>query len=121
MKRFTSLAIATLLGLSLCAYAQSPAAESQAGPQTMQSAVDQHMQMLTEKLDLTTDQQTKMKPILQRMLDGREKVIQDASLSSEQREQREKDLHDKADKQARTFLNDDQKKKLDELESQMHP
>jgi hypothetical protein len=54
------------------------------------------------------------------MLDARQKVMQDGRLSAEAREEKQKALHDKADKQVRKFLNDDQKKKLDQLEQEPH-
>lgn len=47
--------------------------------------------------------------------------MQDSSLSDEAREEKQKGLHDKADKQVRRFLNEEQKKKLDQLEQEPHP
>jgi hypothetical protein len=55
------------------------------------------------------------------MMDERQQLMQDNSLSNEAREEKQKTLHQNADKEARKFLNDDQKKKLDELEQQPHP
>ncbi len=70
--------------------------------------------MLSEELGLSVGQQAEIRPILQQMMDARQKVMQDESLSSEAREQKQKALHEKADKQARKFLNDERKKKLDQ-------
>ena len=47
--------------------------------------------------------------------------MQDSSLSNEERQQKQKDLHDKADKRVRKFLNEEQKRKLDQLEQEPHP
>lgn len=119
MNRFRLIALATVLMVAMTTFAQQPAATSnQEHSATAASQLDQHLQMLSERLSLTAEQQDQIRPILQRMLDGRQKLMADTSLSDEQRHEQMKALHDKADKQARQFLNDDQKKKLDELEAQ---
>jgi hypothetical protein len=76
--------------------------------------------MLSEKLDLTADQQAKARPILQQMQDSSRKLEDDTTLTPEQREAAMHPIFMKADQQLREFLTDDQKKKLDDLESQMH-
>ena len=83
--------------------------------------VETHLKLLTEKLDLTGDQQAKIKPILQEMQDFTQKLMQDESLSREDRMGKVRACREKADKKAREVLNDDQKKKLDQLESEPHP
>jgi hypothetical protein len=93
---------------------------SSASTQSGLPPAEQHLRVLSEKLDLTADQQAKLRPILQQMFDERQKVMQDDSLSTEARQQKESAALDKADKQARNFLNDDQKQKLDALERQPH-
>ena len=123
MNRFRSLGIVSVLLLSFAAYGQNSVATGSSPQQDQQgsaSMVDQHLQMLTAKLDLSADQQAKIRPILQRMLDGRQKLMDDRNLSDQQRHQQLKALHEQADREARQFLNDDQKKKLDELESENH-
>ena len=115
MNRFRYLGIGITLLVALAASAQQTAAS-----QVALSPIDQHLKMLTERLDLTADQQVKLRPILKEFLDGRQKLINDQSLSEEERHEKIKALHAKADKQARTICTDDQKKKLDELEQQMH-
>lgn len=118
MNRFRLLAIAAILMVAFAALAQQPATHaSEASPS---AKVDGHLQMLSQKLDLTADQQEKLRPVLQQLFEGQQKIVEDTSLSSEQRQQQMKALHEKADKEARQFLNDDQKKKLDELERQPH-
>ena len=130
MNHFRFLAIGTLLTFGLLCPAQQTTAghpsavNGQPAAQAPGSNVDQHLKALSEKLDLSLDQQAEIRPILQHMLDARQKLMQDSSLSNEAREQKHKALHEKAVKQARQFLNDDQKKKLDQLEqerdAQMH-
>ena len=106
MNHFRLLATGTILMFALICPAQQTAARS-ADPgeqQQEQSAADAHLRALSERLDLSADQQVKIRPILQQMLSAREKLMQDSSLSNEARQQKQKTLHDKADKQVRKFL-----------------
>jgi hypothetical protein len=126
MNHFRLLAIGILTSALF-----SPAQQTTAAPDNQQhgqpvaqnapSAVDQHLKILSEKLDLSADQQAEIRPILQQMIDARQKLMEDNSLSKEAREDKQRTLHEKADKQARKFLNDDQKKKLDQLEQEGPP
>ena len=49
-----------------------------------------------------------------------QKLVQDTSLSHEERLAKMRPQHYKADKQIREILSDDQKKKLDQLEHEPH-
>lgn len=77
--------------------------------------------MLSQKLELTADQQQKARPILEEMQAGMQQVANDKSLTHDEAMARMHPVFMKADKQMRVFLTDDQKKKLDDLEEQMHP
>jgi hypothetical protein len=126
MTRLRLLATATILlalPVSMSSQQSTPMpvhADQQERAHGSLSSVDQHLKLLSEKLGLTADQQNEIRPILKQMMGARQKLIENTSLSDEARHQKEKTLHEKADKEARRFLNDDQKKKLDELEQQ-HP
>lgn len=123
MTHFRLLATGTIVMFALiCAAQQMPAGSADPGKQQQeQSAADAHLRALSERLDLSADQQVKIRPILQQMLSAREKLMQDSSLSNEERQQKQETLHDKADKQVRKFLNEEQKRKLDQLEQEQHP
>jgi Spy/CpxP family protein refolding chaperone len=128
MNRFRLLTIAATLMAAMTVSAQTVTAATSANKQDARPAAqtttrgaEQHLKLLSEKLDLTVDQQAKIRPILQHMMNERQKLMQDSSLSEEAREQKMRAVHDKADKQARKFLTDDQKTKLDDLEQQPHP
>ena len=119
MNRFRSLALATLLLAAFAAHAQN--ATATAGKQPQQSAasqIDEHMSMLTQRLDLTADQQAKLRPIVQQMMDRRQKLLEDKSLTDEERHRKMEALHEKALRQARTYLTDEQNKKLDALKQE---
>jgi hypothetical protein len=83
--------------------------------------IEQHLKMLTEKLDLTAEQQAKIRPILQRMQEQWQIVMRDTSLSEQARHDKMKSVRDQVDKQARPILDKTQKKKLDDLEQESHP
>ena len=87
------------------------------GAQTVQG----HLKVLTEKLDLTGDQQGKTKTILRELHDATQKLLRDGSLSHEERLGKMRVWRERADKKIREILNDDQKKKLDQLEQEPHP
>jgi Spy/CpxP family protein refolding chaperone len=127
MNRICMLAVSSVFLLALSAVAQQPttspdtqnAASAAPAPHAVQE-VEQHLKMLSEKLDLTADQQAKARPILQQMHDGSQKLHDDPTLTPEQRQAAMHPLFIKADQQMREFLTDDQKKKLDDMEAQMH-
>jgi len=122
MNHFRLLATGTILLFALiCPAQQTAGGPADPGKQHEQSAADAHLKALSERLDLSADQQVKIKPLLEQMLAAREKVRQDASLSDEARQEKQKSLHEKADKQLRQFLNEEQKRKLDQLEQESHP
>ncbi len=111
-------AIGMLMVLALAVFAQE--AHNGHSGHAMASA-DQHLQMLTEKLDLTADQQAKAKPILQEMTDGAQKAMSDETLPREERTKKAHAVMMQADKKLRTFLTEEQKAKLDDMEqNQMH-
>jgi Spy/CpxP family protein refolding chaperone len=82
--------------------------------------VEEHLKLLTAKLDLTAEQQDKIKPILQDLHDATQKLVDDQTESRDERLAHVRPLRYKADKEICEVLNDDQKKKLDQLEQQSH-
>jgi|CZKD01.1.fsa_nt_gi Spy/CpxP family protein refolding chaperone len=126
MNRFRLLAIGTTLLFALATTAQqattsastkNPSAGAHAGVPTAEG----QLTFLTAKLDLTGDQQEKIKPILQELHDTTVKLVQDQSISRDERLSKVRDSRYAADNKIRTLLNDDQKKKLDQVEQEPHP
>jgi hypothetical protein len=118
MNRLRLLAIGTVLMFGL-----STVAQQTTGPDVHAAAVapvEQHLKVLSEKLALTADQQDKARPILQEMHDGSQKLDDDQTLTPDQRHAAMGSLFMKADKEMRVFRTEDQKKKLDDMEAQMH-
>lgn len=116
--RLFGIGIVLMFAVSVLAQQNAPV---QANPQHHgMPSVDDHLKMLTEKLSLTSDQQTKIRPVLQQMNDSMQKVMQDQSLSQDERRAKHQELFETADSKVRKFLNDDQKKKLDDMEQEQH-
>jgi Spy/CpxP family protein refolding chaperone len=129
MNQIRLLAIATMLMVALTLLAQQTATahgyseeqdQSQNGAPVATPTIEQHLKLLSAKLDLTAEQQAKIRPILQRMQDESQNVMRDTSLSDQARHDKMKSVRDKADKQVRPILDKEQKKKLDELEQEPH-
>jgi len=116
--RSLAIATATLLLFALTAFAQQ---NSGADANASTAAVERHMKFLTDKLGLTTDQQDKVKPIITEMQDSTVALMHDESMSPDERMNRAKEVRFKADRKVRVVLDDEQKKKLDQLEEDFHP
>lgn len=82
--------------------------------------VDQHLKMLSEKLELNAEQQDKARPILKEMQDSMQKSMDDKSLTPDQMHEKMHADFMKADRELRTFLSEEQKTKLDAMEKDMH-
>jgi Spy/CpxP family protein refolding chaperone len=121
MNRIHLLAAGAVLMLAFTAVAQqaTTGSDSRDGSGSM-SAVEKHAMLLSEKLELNSDQQAKVKPILQAMEDSTERFLEDESMSRGERMDNVKAIRYKADRQLRKILNDEQRKKLDQLEEAQH-
>lgn len=129
MNRFGLLALGTIFVAALTAVPQQPAtgadgsAKEGHGQHAAQGvpSVELQLKVLTEKLDLTADQQARIKPVLQELHEASEKLVRDNSMSREERLAKIKPYRYKVDKQLREILSEDQKKKLDQFEQESHP
>jgi hypothetical protein len=123
MNRFHSLAFGTILMFALTVPAQQAATgpgsadkggQGHAGAQDEVPTADDQLKVLTAKLDLTDDQQAKIKPILQDLHDATMKITQDQSLSREERLSMVRPLRYKAHDRISEILNEGQKKKFEQ-------
>jgi Spy/CpxP family protein refolding chaperone len=122
---FRLITTGTLLVTALTASAQPAATgagdgQNQGASQSGTPTIEQQMKMLTERLELTGDQQAKIKPIVREMDDTVHKIMQDESMSRYERLDHARDSRYRADRKIRKLLSDDQKQKLDQLESEPH-
>ncbi len=124
------LAIGTMLIIALVMATQqivaAPAGtgtdqQLQRGAQGDMPIVGQMLKVLTEKLDLTAEQQAKITPILQELHDFQQTLVQDKNLSREERLAKLRPHRYKADEEIREILTDSQKGKLDQYLQGSHP
>src|SRR5882762_2544414 len=111
---FRVITIGTMLIVALTAPAQQTATRPTDKDEHGQSAAQddvptarQMLKVLTEKLDLTGDQQAEITPILQKLHDTQQKLVEDKSPSREERLAKVRSRREKADKQIRKILTDD--------------
>ena len=76
-------------------------------------SVDAQMRVLTEKLGLTTEQQSEIRPIMLELHDYTVRLIQDESLSQQERLDKVRPRRIAAGSKIREFLTDEQQAKLD--------
>jgi hypothetical protein len=128
MNRIRVLAIGSILSIPPAMPGQQTAPTGEPAQGASQSVVlpevGDQLKVLTLKLDLSVDQQPKVKTILEELHDASLKLMQDRSASREQLLSKVRPLRMNADKKIREILSDDQKKKLDQYlqgpHSEMH-
>jgi Spy/CpxP family protein refolding chaperone len=123
MKIFRNLAMLAVCALATAAVAQQDTTPPQGGEghghrRGMPSAEDQ-VKNLTERLNLTSDQQAKVKTIVEDTHSQMQKLMQDDSLSPDDRRSKVRSLHESASSKIREILTDDQKKKFDDMQTEM--
>ncbi|HEY1272063.1 MAG TPA: hypothetical protein VGF08_08765 [Terriglobales bacterium] len=86
-----------------------------AGRRGRMPSVDDQLKQLTNKLQLTEDQQSKIRPILADQRKQASDILHDSSLPRQDRRSKIMDLRESTDKQVKSVLNEDQQKKFDEM------
>ncbi len=130
MRSIRSILFLFTLILSLAAFAVQAPASQHEGRQSdepnsghakrghMPNA-DAQIKHFTEVLNLTDNQQTAVKAILEDTHKQAEAVLADKSLSPEDRKAKMSTLHESAHAKMRDILNDEQKKKFDDMRTRM--
>ena len=117
MNRIRSLAIGSMLLIVPGMLAQQTAPTGEPAKGAAQGVVlpdvGDQLKVLTQKLDLSADQQPKVKTILQELHDASLRLMQDESMSQDKLLSKVRPLRMNADKKIREILTDDQRKKLD--------
>ena len=117
MNRIRLLAIGSMLLIAPAMLAQQTAPTGGPAKGAAQGVVlpdvGDQLKVLTQKLDLSVDQQPKVKTILQELHDASLKLMQDENASHQELLSKVRPLRMNADKKIREILSDDQKKKLD--------
>ena len=116
MNRTPLIATISICVFAFAALGQQPAAKPGGAAQESLPTVEQQLKVLNEKLDLTAAQQTKIKPILEQLHEVTQTVMEDQTLSRDERLAKVRPQRQIADKKIRDILNAEQKKKLDQYE-----
>jgi periplasmic protein CpxP/Spy len=125
MKIYT-LALSGLLTLGMAggaAMAQDMSAPpQQGGPGGGRHGMDPEAQLkhLTKALDLTSDQQAQLKPMLDAQHQQMEALHQDQSMSREDRFAKMKTIREDSKTKIEAVLNDSQKQKFEAMQERMH-
>jgi periplasmic protein CpxP/Spy len=126
MKTIRTIALLAVCALAAVAFAQQSTPPSQGGAgdgsghRRGMPSVDDQLKNMTQALNLTDDQQAKIKPILEDAHTQMQKVMQDDStLSREDRMSKIRSLHEAASGKVREVLTDEQKKKYDDMQDHM--
>lgn len=95
---------------------QSPQSQPPQAPQASQPpSIDEQVSVLTQELNLSNDQQTKVKTILTDQRQQAMGVVGDQNLSRADKIEKIHSIRETTISKVRESLNDDQKKKLDQM------
>jgi protein CpxP len=94
---------------------QAPTADKHAGMHHNGDGADQHLQMLSDKLNLTDDQKAKLKPVFQGQMQQMNAVREDSSLSQEQMRAKMKSIHESLHDQINAVLTPEQQAKFAQM------
>jgi protein CpxP len=131
---FAGTVLAAMLSLGVAVFAQDdqnapppPPSDQQSGQASgamgsghmggrrMMPSVDDQIKHLTKKLNLSADQQAKLKPILEDQHKQMDVIHNDSSLSREDRFSKMQTLRQSSDTEIKSVLNEDQQKSFDKM------
>jgi len=99
--------------------AKSPKVEKEqpkGGPSQMQERVKERMENLNKELNLTKEQQEKIRPIIENEMKEMRTVREDSSLTPEQKREKTKAIHQTTKEAINKILTPEQQKKYAEME-----
>lgn len=121
MNRLPVVAILSLPLLACAALGQETAARPGGAPPDSLPTTEEQMKVLNQKLDLTAEQQIKIRPILQRLQEATKRIVENLTLSRDQRLAQVRPHRRLADRKIREILSAEQNEKLDRYEQRPHP
>ena len=117
-KEMATLGLFMVLGVSVPFAAPTKAAVPAAQENSWPSP-DEVVAKLDSKLSLSADQKAKITPIIADRQDKLKALAADTSSTRLQKAQKMKVIYDDGDTKIKAVLNDDQKKKYDEMQAEM--
>jgi Spy/CpxP family protein refolding chaperone len=130
MRKLSTWFVAIVLSTGISGFAQNdqtPAngqgehREARHGGRGQGMNADAQLEHMSQALNLTDDQKTRIKPILQDGFKQLQQIRQDSSLSEQDRRAKFQEVHQKMMSDIRPILNADQQKKLDEMRERGGP
>jgi Spy/CpxP family protein refolding chaperone len=123
--RFLTILAACLFAMAALAQQNPPAkGEDHKHMGHDMGSVDDHVKELSTKLNLTADQQARVKTIMEEHHQQMEAMMKDGALSQEDKDAKMRSMHDSVHAKVREVLTDDQKPKFDamvkDMEDHMH-
>jgi periplasmic protein CpxP/Spy len=124
-RKFSTLALAGLLTMGMAtgaAFAQDQSAPPSPPPNMHGRRgmdPDAQLKRLTKQLDLSADQQSQIKPILDSRQQQMQQLWQDQSLSPDDRHQKMTGIQSDTTNKIEAVLNDTQKQKYEAMQAQM--
>jgi Spy/CpxP family protein refolding chaperone len=123
MKSLRTLALLAMSLLGTAAFAQQnpppPGGGDQPQGPRRGMSVDDQLKMMTEKLNLTADQQAKIKPFLEDARTQSQAVMKDDSLSQDDKRTKVRGIRESTNSKVRDVLTDTQKKQFDAMQQEM--
>ena len=98
---------------------QGPAGPPQGGGRGMRRDPNRQLERLTHELNLTTDQQTQIKPLLLERQQKMQALSENQSLAPEDRRTQMRTIMEGSNNSIKAVLNDDQKQKFDAMHQRM--
>jgi Spy/CpxP family protein refolding chaperone len=112
-----ALCSGALMAIPVMAQDAAPAGPPAGGPGGRMQG--RQLEMMTQKLNLTTDQQTQIKAIQSDTMKQMMALREDTSLSQADKQSKMMDLRTTSQSKIRAVLTDEQKPKFDEMQAQM--
>ena len=81
-------------------------------------SIEEEVKHLTKKLQLTDEQQPKIKAILQGQRDQMKALMEDSSATREEKMPKMKEIHESSSAKIKAILTDEQKIKYDKMEQE---
>ena len=109
----------TLVGPTSQAMQAAPAGHEHGAMGGSMMNPENHLKMLTEKLNLTEDQQAKAKPILENQANQMKTIHDDTSLAPADRQAKMRELHESSIEKMNAILTPEQQAKWKQMRQEM--
>ncbi len=109
-----AVAVGSLLVSSYSSFAQDNNPRRRGGP----PAIEQRLDRMEKELNLTADQKTKIKAVMEKDAKAREEVFRDSSLTREQRREKMRARAEEQDKEIKAILTPEQYQKWEKTRIQ---